>query len=65
MAMSDKRKEYLYDYQKTKLKRIPLDVPISDYERIKAHADKQSESVNGFIKRAIAETMEREQTTKE
>ena len=64
MAMSDKRKEYLYEYQKTKLKRIPLDVTISDYERIKSHADKQGESVNGFIKRAITETMEREQTSK-
>jgi len=64
MAMSDKRKEYLYDYQKTKLKRIPLDVTISDYEGIKSHADKQGESVNGFIKRAIAETTEREQDSK-
>ena len=64
MAMSDKRKEYLYDYQKAKLKRIPLDVPVSEYEKIKTHADKHSESVNGFIKRAIAETIDREQETK-
>ncbi|NBI82663.1 hypothetical protein D3Z48_11365 [Clostridiaceae bacterium] len=60
MAMSDQRKEYLYKYQKDKLKRIPLDVPISDYEQIKAHAETQKESVNGFIKRAITETMKRD-----
>lgn len=60
MAMSDQRKEYLYKYQKDKLKRIPLDVPISDYEQIKAHAEARSESVNGFIKRAINDTMERD-----
>lgn len=68
MAMSDQRKEYLYKYQKDKLKRIPLDVPIPDYERIKAHAEGRNESVNGFIKRAIAKTIEQEeaasQTTK-
>lgn len=60
MAMSDQRKEYLYKYQKDKLKRIPLDVPISDYEQIKAHAETRKESVNGFIKRAINDTMERD-----
>lgn len=60
MAISDQRKEYLYKYQKDKLKRIPLDVPISDYEQIKAHAETQKESVNGFIKRAITETMKRD-----
>jgi len=26
LTLSDQRKEYLYDYQKSKLKRIPLDV---------------------------------------
>ena len=63
MAMSDQRKEYLYKYQKDKLKRIPLDVPIADYERIKAHAEGHKESVNGFIKRAIADTIKREEAT--
>ncbi len=64
MPMTDERKQYLYDYQKKKLKRIPLDVPIEVYEKIRQHAEEKSESVNGFIKRAIAETMEREQTRK-
>ena len=29
-------------------------------EEVKAHADRQGESLNGFINRAISETMERE-----
>lgn len=33
---------------------------ISDYDKVKAHAETRGESVNGFIKRAISETMERD-----
>lgn len=54
------RKEYLLEYHKTKLKRVPLDLPISKYEEIKAHTQERSESVNGFIKRAIEEQMKRD-----
>lgn len=38
--------------------RINLTVPKGDKERIKEHAEKQGESVNGFIQRAIKQTME-------
>lgn len=38
--------------------RINLIVPKGDKERIKEHAEKQGESVNGFIQRAIKQTME-------
>ncbi|MBQ7491471.1 MAG: hypothetical protein IJT76_02570 [Clostridia bacterium] len=62
MSITDQRKEYLYGYQKEKLKRIPLDVQKEQYERIKAAADAAGESVNGYIKRAIDERMEREAT---
>lgn len=51
--MSDNRKEYLYKYQKEKLKRIPLDVPIEKYEEIKQASLQVGESVNGYIKKAI------------
>ncbi len=64
MSITDQRKEYLYGYQKEKLKRIPLDVQKEQYERIKAAADAAGESVNGYIKRAIDERMEREATAK-
>ena len=55
-----KKKQYDIQYAKENLKRIPLDVPKATYEQIKAHAKAHSESVNGFIKRAIAETMDRD-----
>ena len=42
--------------------RINLTVPKGDKEIIKAHAEKHDGgSVNGFIQRAIKETMERDQ----
>ena len=53
-----KKKQYDIQYAKENLKRIPLDVPKATYDEIKAHAAAHSESVNGFIKRAINKTME-------
>ena len=40
--------------------RINLTVPKGRKDEIKAHAEAQGESVNGFIGRAIDETMERD-----
>lgn len=60
MTMTDQRKDYLYNYQKEKLKRIPLDVPKEKYEEIKEAATAASETVNGYIKKAIDERMERD-----
>lgn len=40
--------------------RINLTVPKGERERIKKHAEARGETVNGFIKRAISETMERD-----
>ena len=39
---------------------IKVRVQKGQKEVIKAHADKQGESVNGFVKRAISETMQRD-----
>lgn len=60
MALSEQRKEYLYDYQKTKLKRIPLDVPKEKYEEIKAAATAAGEKVNSYIKKAVDMRIERD-----
>ena len=60
MTLSEQRKEYLYEYQKTKLKRIPLDVQKEKYEEISAAAESKGETVNGYIKKAIDERMERD-----
>lgn len=40
--------------------RINLTVEKGKKDAIKAHAESKGESVNGFINRAITETMERE-----
>lgn len=40
--------------------RISLSVPIGRKEIIQTHAESKGESVNGFINRAIAEAMERD-----
>lgn len=60
LAMTEERKEYLYQYQKEKLKRVPLDLKKSDYENVAAAASEKGLSVNGYIKEAIWEKMERE-----
>ena len=56
----ENKKKYSIEYQKTHLKRVPLDMQLSDYEKLKRHTEVTSETVNGFIKRAISETMERD-----
>jgi len=57
LALTEQRKEYLYEYQKIKLKRIPLDVSKEKYEEIASAAGKAGKSVNGYIKEAIEEKM--------
>ena len=61
MPLSDKRKESMYKYARENLKRIPLDVQKEKYDQIKVSADTAGETVNGYIKRAIDERMERDQ----
>lgn len=51
--MSDERKQYLAQYQKEHLKRIPLDVSPDFYAIVKRAAGERGESVNGFIRIAI------------
>ena len=60
--MPDKAKKRDYDiaYARAKLHRIPLNVQHEQYDEIKRAADRAGESVNGYIKRAIEERMERD-----
>lgn len=58
--MNENKKKYDIEYKKKYLKRVPLDLPLSQYESVKSHCQERSESVNGFIKRAIEETMKRD-----
>lgn len=47
-------------YKKNNYDRFELLTPKGNKDKIKAHAAKQGESLNGFVNRAISETMERD-----
>lgn len=60
MAYNEKQKEYVIDYAKRTLKRIPLDVKKEYYENvIVPAAEKYGLSVRAFILEAIAEKIEK------
>ena len=63
MAYNEASNRAAQKYKKDNIKRVPLDMQITEYERLKAVADSQGERVNEYIKKAIRERMEREQTT--
>lgn len=53
--------EYKNAWQKQNVDRINLTVPKGEKDKIKAHAEKKDNgSINGFVNRAIRETMERD-----
>ena len=58
--MAERKAKWQNDYIARAYDRINLTVPKGDKETIQAHAAARGESVNGFIKRAIAETIERD-----
>lgn len=60
MARTQAQNMATYKYNKEHLKRVPLDMQKTDYEILKQHVDARGETVNGFIKRAISETIERD-----
>lgn len=60
MSLSESQKQARYNYAKKSLKRIPLDVQKEKYEEIKTAATAAGESVNGYIKKAIDQRMERD-----
>ena len=58
MATSKAQQKAVNKYMATNYDRINLTVPKGEKETIKAHAETNGESVNGFINRAIKQTME-------
>lgn len=60
MAVSKAQQKAVHKYIKANYDRMELTVPKGQKEEIKAHAAARGESVNGFIGRAIQETMERD-----
>lgn len=59
---TEARKEANARYEAKTVERISLVLPKGKKAIIKAHAEARGESVNGFINRAIDETMERDNT---
>lgn len=57
---TEAQKQSARKWDAANLDRLSIALPAGSREKIKAHAQAQGESVNGFIKRAIAETMERD-----
>ncbi|MCB5481187.1 hypothetical protein LIQ24_04900 [Blautia faecis] len=60
MSETSAKAKYDINYAKANLKRIPLDVQKEKYEEIKTAATAAGESVNGYIKKAVDQRMERE-----
>lgn len=60
MPASKAQQKAVAKYMKENYDEIKTRVPRGKKEQIKAHAEAQGESVNGFINRAIDETMQRE-----
>ena len=60
MPASKAQQKAVAKYKKNNYDRIELMVNKGEKDTIKAHAEAQGESVNGFINRAIKETMERD-----
>lgn len=60
MPVSEAQKKATAKFEKQKYDKVLIRLEKGDKDRIKAHADSRDESLNGFIKRAIDETLERD-----
>lgn len=62
MAVSKAQQKAVAKYMKNNYDELKVRVPKGRKDIIKAHAEKNGESVNGFVNRAIGETMQRDTT---
>lgn len=60
MAISKAQQKAVHKYVKNNYDRIELTVPKGKKNILKTHAESKGESLNGFINRAIDETVERD-----
>ena len=60
MAVTKAQQKAVNKYMAENYDRVNLTMPKGRKDEIKAHAEKNGESVNAFINRAIDETMERD-----
>ena len=64
MAISKAQQKAVAKYNASNYERIELRVDKGQKQVIKDHADSMGESVNGFINRAISETIKRDKEEK-
>ena len=62
---SDANRRAVAKYKKENYDQIQLRVPKGDKDRLKAHAEAQGESLNGFINRAISQTIQQDKAATE
>lgn len=60
MATTKAQQKAVHKYVKAKYDRLEITMPKGKKDEIKTHAERQGESVNAFVNRAIVETMERD-----
>ena len=65
MTEKKRKAKWQNDYIAKAYDRINLTVPKGDKDKIKTHAEEMGESVNGFINRAMEETMDRDKEKSE
>ena len=60
LSVSDAQKRATMKYMKNNYDRIELKVAKGKKSDLQAHAEQRNESLNGFVNRAIDETVERD-----
>lgn len=65
MAISESQRKAVAKYNAANYERIELRVEKGQKETIKAHAEAQGESLNGFINRAISTVIEQDNGRRE
>lgn len=58
-AVKNKHK-YIMEYSKKNYRRVSLSMKFDEYDKLKAAADAAGQPVNGYIKTAIAQRIERD-----
>ena len=62
MAISDAQKKALRKYKENNYDRLEISVTKGKKDTLQAHAQARKESLNGFVNRAIDETVDRDNT---
>ena len=64
MAYNEPSYKASQKYKANHIKRVPLDMQITDYEMLKSAAAASGQPINTYIKRAIEQRMERDIMTR-